>query len=227
MWKKILLFTIASLVMLPALAAKPNDKPDKGNKGGGGVPLNVVFCDTYIFGVCDQPIYKFASDLLGEYVDGKDSVSTGIDKFRFGLNVGFSGPRNFKLDLTTCVDEICPVVPTRGWNVFSISPDGAQYLKMKVGDASKPVNFQLEFFDDDDQEWRIMFNPSECPKDDEGKDLATMATVTKFEDDPDTWVFEAEAVDVACLQLRMGGRKNNTFHGLYNLPFKILATAQQ
>jgi hypothetical protein len=233
MWKKFLLFTIASLVMLPALADKPTDKPDKGNKDGAGVNLVVVFRD--------GPGDKFGSDGFDEdpfYIDGEESVSTHIGKFRFGLNVGVNGPRHFFLDLTDCDDDMysvppmsCAVLPalhlgtTTGANVFATSPDRAQYLKMKAVPVpeSKEVDFQLEFLDDDGKDWRIMFNPSKCPKDDGGDDLATMATVTKTEDD--TWVFEATDGDVACLQLREGGAGNWTFRGLYSLPFQIEATA--
>jgi hypothetical protein len=50
-----------------------------------------------------------------------------------------------------------------------------------------------------------------------------MAKVTRFADD--IWVFEAGAEDYACLELRKGGRKHYTYHGLYKLPFKIIATA--
>ena len=88
------------------------------------------------------------------------------------------------------------------------------------------------FLDAGGNEWRIMFNPSKCPKNDiNGGNLATMATVTRTADD--TWVFEATDGpnptdrDVACLQLREGGAGNWTFHGLYYLPFKITAIALQ
>jgi hypothetical protein len=230
MIKKFLLFAIASLVMLPALADKQTDKPDKGNKDGAGVPLVVVFRD----GFGD----KFGSD-FGDpnspsghsYLDGVESVGAQIGKFRFGLNVGVSGTRNFFLDLRVCISaesvpEISCTGPlpalrlgngtdvmgfttdvmgfTTGANVFATSPDRAQYLKMGV-DTTKKVNFQLEFLDDDGKDWRIMFNPSKCPKDIEGGNLATMATVTKTA--VDTWEFEATtttAGDVACLQLREG-----------------------
>ena len=246
MLKKFILFTIASLVMLPALADKPDPKPDKGNKGGGGVPLLVLFRD--------GPGDKFGSDgfdaeptthypyIDGELIGGVDSVSTNISKFRFGLNVTMSGGlRNFFVDLTTgCY--VLPSVPlmscddrpvlirtsgiTTGGNVFATAPDRAQYLKMSANetdpDHSKDVDFQLEFLDGEGVGWRIMFNPSKCP-DDTG---ATMATVTKISDNPDTWVFEAGALDVACLQLREGGAKHWTFHGLYSLPFQITAYAQ-
>ena len=222
MLKKFLLFTIASLVMLPALAAKPLDKPDKGNKGGGAVPLDVVFCPSNIDGgVCPEQTYRFTGD-GEEYIDGSQSVSTAIDKFRFGLNVTLSPERNFSLDLNGC-QENCgtlPVGPTIGWNVFATSPDGAQYLKMKMTDAPKPVNFSLVFFDTSDQQWSIKFNPSECP----GATGTDTAYVTKFSDD--TWVFEAAGTAVACLYFREGPSKDHTFNGLYSLPFKIFATAK-
>jgi len=240
MIKKFLLFTIASLVMLPALADKPDPKPDKGSKGGGGVPLSVLFRDD----LGD----KFRSDgdsyIDGEEIDGVESVSTHISKFRFGVNVSVSGGlRNFFVDLTTgCY--VLPSVPsmscddlpaltsgiTTGGNVFATSPDRAQYLKMKAvpEPESKDVDFQLEFHDDNDKDWRIMFNPSKCPKALNGDNLATMATVKKTLDDPpgpDTWEFEATDVHVACLQLREGGAGNWIFYGLYSLPFKITAMA--
>jgi hypothetical protein len=233
MLKKFLLFTIASLVMLPALADKPSDK-GKGNKDGAGVPLDVVFRDQDCLGDDESVVDdKFCSDGNPYYIDGEPSVSTHIGKFRFGLNVGVNGPRHFFLDLTPCKSVSpmsCDGKPfnfglTTGANVFATSPDGTQYLKMIV-DAPKDVNFQLEFLDDDGKDWRIMFNPSKCPKDGNGNNLATMATVTKIDDDLDTWVFEAGTGDVACLQLREGGAKHWTFHGLYNLPFTMIATAK-
>ncbi len=245
MIKQFLLFAIASLVMLPALADKPTDKPDKGNKDGAGVPLYVEFRDHYDTDEDENIVRldRFGSDgfaqtppIVADYIDGEEPVSAHIGKFRFGLNVGVSGIRNFFLDLTGCY-VVSPSVPlmscdvlpalhlgiTTGANVFATSPDGAQYLTMGVG-TTKEVNFQLEFLDDNGKDWRIMFNPSKCPKDDKDKDLATMATVTKTA--VDTWEFEATTVgDVACLQLREGGAKHWTFHGLYSLPFKIEATA--
>jgi hypothetical protein len=216
MLKKFLLFTIASLVMLPALADKPTDK---GNKGGGAVPLCVEFRD----GVDD----KFGSDDLGAYCDGDAGVTTQIGKFRFGLNVGLnSGTRDFFLDLSDCLTTplVCELTSIyfKGWNVFSASPDGAQYLKMEVGDE-QPVNFQLDFFDDQAQQaWRIQFNPSECPI--IGLlDPPTMAKVTKtFEG----WTFEADEDAVACLYFLEGPRKFHTFNGLYHVPFLITAVAQ-
>ena len=243
MIKKLLLFTIASLVMLPALADKPPPKPDKGNKGGGAVPLDVVFRD----GIDD----KFGSDYLDStpsghsYSDGDEPVSTNIGKFRFGLNVGVSGTRNFFLDLRNCIpassvpETSCTGLPalrlgsltdvmgfTTGANVFATSPNRAHYLTLINGET-KGVDFQLEFLDAGGNDWRIMFNPSKCPKDDiNGGDLATMARVKRIADDK--WEFEAFPfpTSVACLQLREGGAGNWTFHGLYSLPFKITATAQ-
>lgn len=236
MLKKFLLFTIASLVILPALADKPTDRGKKDN--GSGIFLSVEFCegsgDPNVF-ECDLTDYKFASDNGTAYRDGEESVSTSIDKFRFGLNVGLYGERHFYLDLGSenCALET-PCTPpdlgennlTYGWNVFAFSPDGAQYLKMEVGEAhSQPVNLQLEFFDDPDRErnWRIMFNPSLCA---EHVDYPVeMAKVTRIAED--IWEFEADADDYACLELRKGGRKHYTYHGLYRLPFKIIVTALQ
>lgn len=234
MLKKFLLFTIASLVMLPALAAKPPPNSDKGNKDGGGVYLGVVFRDQYHSEGGPSELVrddKFGSDGIppapgDPYINGYESVSTHIDKFRFGLNLSMSPERNFWLDLTACdLGSGCapPDGPLQGWNVFATSPDGAQYLKMSAnGDNpgdSKSVNFQLEFFDGSGDGWRIMFNPSECPDTD-------MVTVTKTSDDPDTWVFEATAGKRACLQFREGPRKKHYFAGLYSLPFQITAIAQ-
>jgi len=242
MLKKFLLFTIASLVMLPALAAKPPPNSDKGNKDGGGVYLAVEFRDQYQYTEDDPPVLvrddKFGSDgipptpddpvdpYFGEfYINGYESVSTHIDKFRFGLNLSMSPERNFWLDLTACdLGSGCapPNGLLQGWNVFATSPDGAQYLKMSANgddpDDSKPVNFQLEFFDGSGDGWRIMFNPSECP----GTD---MVTVTKTSDDPDTWEFVATEDERACLQFREGPRKKHYFAGLYSLPFLIRAQA--
>ena len=235
MLKKFLLFTIASLVMLPALAAKPPDKPDKGNKDGAGVPLGVVFRDASC-SIDDVPNSgdigdKFCSDgippIPGKpYIDGSESVSTHIGKFRFGLNLSMSPERNFLLDLTDCVSGARCDPPDgllQGWNVFATSPDGAQYLKMSANgddpDDSKFVNFQLEFRDNKGQGWRIMFNPSECP----GVESTDMVTVTKTSDDPDTWEFEATADKRACLQFREGPRKKHYFDGLYSVPFLIMA----
>lgn len=232
MLKKFLLFTIASLVMLPALADKP---PDPGKKEkSSGIFLHVEFCET---GSDPGPVYcgpgpyNFASDIGAPYKNGDDEVSTHLDKFRFGLNVGLYGTRHFRLDLSECdTDPICVDAPaleddlTYGWNVFAFSPDGAQYLEMPVGEAnSQLVNFQLEFFDTPDREhnWRIMFNPSLCAE--YVNVPVKMAKVTRFADD--IWVFEAGAEDYACLELRKGGRKHYTYHGLYKLPFKIIATA--
>jgi len=183
----------------------------------------------------DAPSDNFASDDDGPiYCDGVGPVKTQIDKFRFGLDAGQSGVRNFFLDLTDCFDSCDPDPPslpgnpplsvglTRGWHVFSTSPDGAQFLKMTVDDT-KLVNFHLDFFDADDRLWRIQFNPNECP-------LTDMATVTKTDDDPDTWEFEAVDEDgvgaVACLQIRERGKKHFSFHGLYIMPFKIWAELQ-
>jgi len=239
MLKKFLLFTIASLVMLPALADKPPDKPDKGNKGGGAVPLGVVFRDDYHYineGTTLVRDDKFGSDGFAqtspetqdvEYIDGEEQVETQIDKFRFGLNVGRNGERNFFLDLSRSQcrsDPESDCVATspyfRGVNVFATSPGGAQYLKMKVGDAPKPVNFSLLFFDNLDQEWSIKFNSSECP----GVDPDDMVTVTKTSDAPlDTWEFEATEDMRACLYFREGPRKNHEFAGLYSVPFLITA----
>jgi hypothetical protein len=217
MIKKFLLLTIASLVMLPVLADKPIDKPDKG---GGAAPLKVEF---------DNGIsYKFVNDSKGIYEDGSDGVETQIDKFRFGLNVGQNGPRNFYLELSGCVAVSTCTPPfvaglTRGWNVFATSPGGAQYLKMTVGEDPKPVNFSLDFYDRIlGRLWRIKFNPSECP----GVELKDTATVTKINDHPDTWVFEAANDAVACLNRSEQGHPRSTFHGLYYLPFKLTATPQ-
>jgi len=216
MFKKFLLFTIASLVMLPALADKPRDK---GNKGGGAVPLCVTFDDGY----------SFVSDLLGDYCDGDAGVTTQIGKFRFGLNVGLNSPdRNFSLNLDDCLDTPLPkvcepnTIYVKGWNVFSASPDGAEYLKMKDTDPPKPVNFQLDFFDVNDDAWRIQFNPSECPNFD-GYPAPTMAKVTKTNLG---WTFEANENAVACLYFLEGPRKFHTFNGLYHVPFRIEAVAK-
>jgi hypothetical protein len=111
---------------------------------------------------------------------------------------------------------------SQGWNVFSASPDGAQYLKMKVGDAPKPVNFQLDFFDAQARAWRIQFKPSECPNIG-GFPAPTMAKVTKT---IAGWTFEADENAVACLELQMGGRKHYRFHGLCHVPFHITAEAK-
>lgn len=230
MLKEFLLVAIASLVMVPALADKPSDK---GNKGGSSVLLGVVFCEgknNPIEDLCDLTDYNFASDNRTAYIDGEESVSTSMDKFRFGLNVGLYGERHFRLDLTECFEPpkcSAPVLAgdnkdlTFGWNVFATSPDGAQYLKMPV-DSSKPVNLQLDFFDDPNREqnWRIMFNPGLCP--DSVNYPVKMARVTRVADD--IWVFEAGTDNYACLELRKGGRKHYTYHGLYKLPFKIIAT---
>lgn len=236
MLKRFLLLTIATLVMLPVLADKPDDT---GNKGGSGVLLDVSFRDHFTtgFGTLVR-VDRFGSDgfakpspAFAPYINGDDSVSAHIDKFRFGLNVGMNGPRHFYLDLTDCEPlEPCSAPGlagnlTYGWNVFAISPDGAQYLKMGFGDAhSQLVNFQLEFFDTPDRErnWRIMFNPSLCAE--YINDSIAMAKVTRVAND--IWVFEAGADDYACLELRKGGRKHYTYHGRYRLPFKIIATAQ-
>ena len=235
MLKKFLLLTIASLVMLPALADKPDDKPDKGNQDRS-VSLKFVFGDVGC-GSSD----KICSDDGGEYFDGVDFVSANIGKFRFGLNVGQNRPRNFFLDFTDCaiVSSMCPLFSVEGTsdyttsgyttsgNVFATAPDRAQYLKMSANEDgpadpdSQPVDFQLEFLDGNGEGWRIMFNPSKCP----GDDLATMATVTKIADNPDTWVFEAGAGDVACLQYREGPHSDHLFYGMYSLPFEITATA--
>jgi hypothetical protein len=234
----IILTTLAFLglcVSVPAFAGKekdcdpPNPHPSCGNDGGDDkvsrVFLEVDFRDKS----CDSNDGdKFCSDNDTPYKHDVDSVSASIDKFRLGLNVGMNGTRNFFLDLRDCIQEPCesPLENdygvTIGWNVFAFHPDGAQYLEMSVSDDPKPVNFHFDFFDDQDQNWRIMFNPGECPMDASGVNLADMATVTKT---TDGWVFEAEADDVACLQLRMGGRKHYTFHGLYHLPFAFTATA--
>ena len=233
MLKQFLLFAIASLVMSPALADKP---PDKGNKGGSSVLLGVEFCEGSNLPTghgCDLTKYNFASDKKGSYIDGFDSVSTAIGKFRFGLNVGLYGERHFRLDLTDCaLGEPCSAPElagnakdlTYGWNVFAISPDGAQYLEMEV-ETPKLVNLQLEFFDTPDREnnYRIMFNPSLCDEYVNGQ--VKMAKVTRIAND--IWVFEAGPNDYACLELRKGGRKHYTYHGRYKLPFKIIATALQ
>jgi hypothetical protein len=213
MLKKFLLFTIASLVMLPALADKPTDK---GNKGGGAVPLCVTFDD----GIA----YSFVSDGFDEYCDGHEGVTTQIGKFRFGLNVGLNSPtRNFRLDLQDCLTTplVCELTSIyfKGWNVFSASPDGAEYLNMAVGDE-QPVNFQLDFFDGQDDAWRIQFNPSKCPS---GHPASTMAKVTKTNEG---WTFEADENAVACLYFLEGPRKFHTFNGLYHVPFLIEAAAK-
>jgi hypothetical protein len=228
MLKRFLLLTIATLMMLPALADKP---ADKGNKGGSSVSLGVVFCESNITpaGLCGLTDYNFASDNGRPYIDGQESVSTSIGKFRFGLNVGLYGTRHFRLDLNCERGTGCSGAPTLvndltyGWNVFATSPDGAQYLEMAV-DSSKRVNLQLEFFDTPDREnnWRIMFNPSLC--DEYVPDQVEMAKVTRYAND--IWIFEAGADDYACLELRKGGRKHYTYHGRFKLPFKIIATAQ-
>jgi hypothetical protein len=114
--------------------------------------------------------------------------------------------------------------------VFATSPDGAQYLNMSAnGDApddSKLVNFQVEFFDDDGNYWRLKFDASECPgvgtTDDASK---RMVTVTKTSDDPDTWEFEATADKLACLYFEEGPRKRHYFAGLYSVPFRLTAQA--
>lgn len=245
MLKRFLLLTIATLVMLPVLADKPDDT---GNKGGGGFSLDVVFRDDYT--VVDETLVsfdRFGSDgfdanpsTFFPYLDGEseESVSAHIDKFRFGLNVGMNGPRHFYLDLTECtpVPSCAQLRPfdfglTTGWNVFAFSPDGAQFLKMSAyetgpsDDDNQPLNFQLEFRDTFGNGWRIMFNPSECPKDQQGGNLADMVTVTKTSDSPPTWEFEATADKRACLQFREGPRKNHFIAGLYSLPFRITAQA--
>ena len=244
MLKRFLLLTIATLVMLPVLADKP---PDKGNKDGGGFSLDVVFRHDYtVQGENLVSIDRFGSDgfdanpsTFFPYLNGESdgSVSAHIDKFRFGLNVGMNGPRHFYLDLRDCIsvpdsEWVCTLHRpfasglTTGWNVFAFSPDGAQFLKMSASDDdSQPVNLQLEFRDTFGNGWRIMFNPSECPKDQQGGNLADMVTVTKTSDSPATWEFEATADKRACLQFREGPRKNHFIAGLYSLPFRIMAQA--
>jgi len=248
MLKRFLLLTIATLVMLPVLADKPDDA---GNKGGGGVLLDVEFRDDYT--VVEGTLVsfdRFGSDGFDDnpetffpYIDGEGdgSVSAHIDKFRFGLNVGMNGPRKFYLYFTCvvgpCMHPLLPSDLTVGWNVFAFSPDGAQFLKMSANETNpldddhQPVNFQLEFRDASGNGWRIMFNPSECP----GVDATDMVTVTKTVDGPDdpvteeievdTWEFEATGNELACLQFREGPRKNHYIAGLYSLPFRITAQA--
>ena len=109
--------------------------------------------------------------------------------------------------------------------MFSVSPDGAQYLKMAEG-KKQNVNFQLEFLDAAGKGWNIQFDPEDCPMDTLDNPLSTPVTVRKTSNNPDTWEFEATDGDVACLQLREGGKKHCTFHGLYTVPFKITAVAQ-
>ena len=230
---------VMNLVALPksALAAKPfcGDGVCKGKEtetscpgdctgggggdgGGGAKPLCVMFRDD------DNDTFRSDDDEDHIYCDGIELVETQIDKFRFGLNVGLNGARNFVLDLinTDCID-LCDEASlfsglTKGWNVFSISEDGAQFLKMTDGD-NKLVYFQLDFFDAEDRNWRIQFNPSVCPG-----DLGNMNMATAEKISLDTWEFEAGAV--ACLQLLEGGKKHWSFHGLYNMPFKIWAVLQ-
>jgi predicted outer membrane lipoprotein len=231
-------FAIAIAIPVESFACHKNDKPHGpnadscdggggggdggGGSGGGAIPLCVDFRDAENdnFASDDEP---------PPYCDGDEQVGAGIDKFRFGLNVSQSGPRNFFLDLTKCFDSSCtpPSLPgdpplsvglTRGWNVFSTSPDGAQFLRM-TKDDTQLVDFQLDFFDADDRLWRIQFDPDLCP-------LTSSVTATKTSDDPDTWTFEANEGVVACLQLREGGKKHFTFHGLYYMPFQIVAERQ-
>ena len=232
--------TVTTLVTIPPGATVADYDIEvqlsNGRKGKGTTLFKVseknASADPLCVTVRDAPSDNFAGDDDGPiYCDGVGPVTARIDKFRFGLDAGQSGVRNFFLDLTDCFDSCDPpslpgnpplsIGLTRGWHVFSTSPDGAQFLKMTVDDT-KLVNFHLDFFDADDRLWRIQFNPSECP-------LANMATVTKTNDDPDTWEFEAGDVNgdgaVACLQLREGRRKHYSFHGLHNMPFKIWVDA--
>ena len=219
MLKKFLLFTIAGLVMLPALADKP---PGKGNKGGGSVPLRVSFEDAWVDEDGGFHAYTFRSENGNDYVHGDPGVETGIDKFRFKVNVGLNGDRNFILGPLGCHSN-CEANPySQGWNVFATSPDGAQYLNMSAngndpGDT-KLVNFHVGFFDDGGNYWNLKFNPDDCP----GTD---MVTVTKTSDVTDTWEFKATEGEVACLYFREGPRKRHYFAGLYYVSFRITAVA--
>jgi hypothetical protein len=212
---------ILVFVAATAQAKKPNN-PGGGDKGGGAVPVEVTFDD--------DAKYNLRSDFLSPdptYIHEFESVTAKIDKFRLGLNVGMNGPRDFTLNLRDCISVDCQSNQLwyRGWNIFSNSPDGAQFLRMRKEEI-KYVIFNLDFFDSDDRQWRIQFNPSECPMSPSGVNLSNMVRVTKTEDIPDTWVFETEVgLDVACLQLRMGGQQHHTFHGIYRVPFKITVKA--
>jgi hypothetical protein len=215
MLKKFLLFTIVGLVMLPALADK---QPGKGNKGGGSVPLGVSFDETYFDESGEEIDYNFRSD--GDvYIHGEPGVETGIDKFRFKVNVGLNGERNFILEGLECISDYCVISNpyVQGWNVFAYSPDGAQYLNMSA-DEPKLVTFQVGFFDTAGDYWNLKFNPDECP----GTD---MVTVTKTSDVTDTWEFKATEGEVACLYFREGPRKRHYFAGLYYVSFRITAVA--
>jgi hypothetical protein len=185
-----------------------------GGNGGGAKPLCVTFND--------EANYYFRSDSdsgdADAYCDGVDGVNTQIDKFRFGLNLGMNDPiRNFDLNLD-CTDCKFPYGSTIGWNVFSASPDGAQYHKM--GDNTpQDVNFSLVFFDVSGQGWNIQFNPDDCLG-------STWVTVTKTDADTDTWVFEADGDAFACLNREEQGHPSSTYYGLHKLPFTITAVAQ-
>ena len=205
---------VLALTLSSALAApggKGKGKPPKDD----AAPMTATFLDAGSDGI--------NSDGMGLYEDGKAEVSMVIGKFRFGLNVGMDEPmRNFilNLDTTQCMGVGCGRVPnltagrTVGWNVFSTSPDGAQFLEMFETESKTNLDFQLDFFDDSGEHWRVEFRPdaSECAG-------SNSVTVTKINDNPDTWEFVATDDDFACLLLRSSHPRS--FHGLYPMPFTL------
>ena len=128
-----------------------------------------------------QGVYQFIDRTY--QLSGVESCRGGFCKFLGSTYLFSEFHSNYRINYCDCISVDCQSNQLwyRGWNIFSNSPDGAQFLRMRKKDI-KYVIFNLDFFDSDDRQWRIQFNPSECPMSPSGVNLSNMVRVTKTED---------------------------------------------
>lgn len=217
------------LAAAPALANPPdaNDCHDHkpcggtGDNGGGGVgpmPVTVTFDDL----AGD----RLMSDGHGAYIDQVDFVDTGISSGGGNFSLWLTTKarpqiRTLFLDFSECVSqgECSPPFTegfTAGENMFT-NDSGINLKEMTVGEFREDLSLRVVFSQDGNR-WELVFSPSRCSE-------STTIDITKTGENPDTWMIEAEPLDVACLLENGGGRRAVMFHGLYLMPFMITVEA--
>ncbi len=175
----------------------------------------------------DDPNYADMTPAL--YLDS-DDVAVGGDKFRFDIVLREGSPRSFFLDFSDNCEMDCDARPelvdqfgnrrngnlglTSGGheNVFSTG-EAESLLDIPEGET-RYRDFGIRFRDDNDDHWKLLFWPSECPG------TAQLRVTRGTGGAVDTWSFVSTS-ERACLQRRARGRGPTTSHGLYTLPFLL------
>lgn len=212
----------------PALANPPDPngchdhrscggEDDDGGGGVGPTPVTVTFDDL----AGDRVV----SDGQGPYIDQVDFVDTGIGTGGGNFSMWLTTKarpqiRTLFLDFSECVSPGACSPPftegfTAGENMFT-NGSGINLTEMAVGEFREDLSLRVVFSVEGDR-WELVFAPSRCSD-------STTIDITKTGENPDTWVIEAEPLDVACLLENIGGHRVVS-HGSYLMPFKITVEA--